>query len=238
MGRGLTDLVWSMVCIVLASSALVQPASAQDPGHLCEVAAQQAADRHAVPGHLMRTLTLTETGRALQGNLRPWPWAINHAGKGHWFASRPEMLAFAEDLLASGNGNFDIGCFQINHRWHSAHFASLSDMADPAQNADYAARFLRGKFEAMHSWRAAVGAYHSLTPAVADIYLARFEATFAQMVGGQAPAAAVEPAQPVSTATAAPGNRFPLLVTGSAGKGGSLVPLSGLAGADLIGLRE
>ncbi len=37
----------------------------------------------------------------------------------------------------------DLGCMQINHRYHGEKFPSVEAMFDPARNVDYAARFLK-----------------------------------------------------------------------------------------------
>ena len=46
-----------------------------------------------MPQAVLHAIALTETGRPDGGRLRPYPWAINREGKGHWFASREEALA-------------------------------------------------------------------------------------------------------------------------------------------------
>jgi hypothetical protein len=187
----------------------------------------------------MLTLSLTETGQTRGGELRPWPWALNHAGRGYWFETADEMIGFAEQLITSGQTNFDIGCFQLNYRWHGEQFTSLTEMAEPARNADYAASFLRTKFNAVQSWRTAVGAYHSQTPATAEAYLARFETVFAQWADGPVDPAP-EALRHASTAIPTPDNvnRYPLLLSGQAGSGPSLVPLQNNGIGGLIGVRE
>ena len=64
---------------------------------------------------------------------------------------------------------------QINYRWHGHAFPSLEDMFDPEWTATYAAQFLRTLYEERGSWSAAAGAYHSLTPELAQKYRARFD---------------------------------------------------------------
>ena len=55
----------------------------------------------------------------------------------------------------------DVGCMQINHHYHSAHFASLAAMFDPALNIDYAARFLRELRQREQTWTMAVARYNA-----------------------------------------------------------------------------
>ncbi|QUS35923.1 lytic transglycosylase domain-containing protein [Falsirhodobacter algicola] len=213
-----------MMRIFLALAVILAPAAAcamQDPAVLCENAAADAARRVGVPVDVMMALTLAETGRQSGGRLRPWPWAINRGGEGAWFASQAEAMAFAETSLREGRRNFDIGCFQINHRWHADGFPNLAAMFDPETNALYAARFLRQHYDRTGDWAQAAGAYHSLTPEFADRYMQRFAAL--RRGEGSAP---VMPA-------VARLNAFPLL-NGGRGHAGSLVPL-GSAARRLIG---
>ena len=144
------------------------------------------------------------------GRLRPWPWAINREGKGYWFGSRDEALAFARASLAEGRPSFDVGCFQINYRYHGQNFPSLEAMFDPDTGAAYAAQFLRSLYRG--DWSAAAGAYHSQTPTRASVYRARFDRILAGLGGAPLVVAAAAPEPPVqrrrrrpSRARAAPG---------------------------------
>ena len=159
-----------------------------------------------MPQDVLHAISLTETGRAQGGRLRPWPWAINREGKGFWFKNRDEALAFAKASLAEGRRSFDVGCFQINYHWHGQNFASLEAMFDPDTGADYAARFLQSLYAERGNWSAAAGAYHSQTPSRAGVYRARFDRIFAGL-GGTAPltvAAASAEADPAPAESAKP----------------------------------
>jgi len=113
---------------VLAAGLLAAgPASAAAPADLCRRAAVEAADRHGVPREIMLAITLTETRR--RGD--PWPWTLNVEGRGHWFEARADALAHARGALAAGRRSVDVGCFQINTRWHGHNFASLEEMIAP-----------------------------------------------------------------------------------------------------------
>jgi soluble lytic murein transglycosylase-like protein len=50
---------------------------------------------------------------------------------------------------------------QINHYYHGERFSSVEAMLDPAQNVDYAARFLKELREREGSWTMAVARYHA-----------------------------------------------------------------------------
>lgn len=183
--------------------AIAQPAAADPGAEVCERAIVAGAAAEGVPADVLHAISLTETGRPDGGRLRPWPWAINREGEGHWFRSRAEAFAFAQSSLAEGRPSFDVGCFQINYYWHGENFPSLETMFDPETGARYAARFLRSLYLERGSWLAAAGAYHSQTPERASIYRARFERILAGL-GGNAdlalasagPAPAADPAAP------------------------------------------
>ncbi|MEM1274912.1 MAG: lytic transglycosylase domain-containing protein [Pseudomonadota bacterium] len=148
---------------------------------ICDHAARSASARHDVPFEIMRALTRTETGRPREGQLEPWPWTINMEGAGHWFDTRAEALRFALDHHARGARSFDVGCFQINFRWHGQAFDSIETMFDQDLNADYAARFLKDLKAEGGDWTRAVGKYHSRTPDLAAKYTGRFQRILANL---------------------------------------------------------
>lgn len=195
----------------------------------CLTAARTAASETGVPFEVLVAIAQTETGRRIDGSVQPWPWAVNLEGQGHWFATRAEAFDFAAQAQAQGGRSFDVGCFQINERWHGENFASLTEMFEPLANARYAARFLRSLYRETGDWSAAAGAYHSRTPGLADGYRQIFDRHLAAIGGAGAGspellAALDQPASPD------PGrvNSYPLLrATGGTGSLGSLVPIFG-----------
>lgn len=157
----------------LALSASAPGSTRSDGGHLgglCREAALRAAERHDVPREMMLAITLTETRRRKFGETGPWPWTLNIEGKGFWFERRDAALDKAREALAAGRRSMDLGCFQINYRWHGEHFASLDDMLEPRIGGDYAARLLRSLYDETGDWMRAAGYYHSRTPKHATRY--------------------------------------------------------------------
>jgi Transglycosylase SLT domain len=191
---------WPALALLLCLTLPVAAGAGQDPAAICERAIVDGARRSGVPESVLHAISLTETGRPSGGRLRPWPWAINREGRGHWFASRDEALAFARASLAAGRPSFDVSCFQINYRHHGHNFPSLESMFDPDVSADYAAQFLRSLYAELGSWSSAAGAYHSRTPARASAYRARFDRILAGL--GGAPLVVAEAAP--ETGNAAP----------------------------------
>lgn len=194
-----------------------------EPPALCTQAASAAADRTGVPLRVLMAIALTETGhRAEDGTFAPWPWALNQAGDSAFFASREEALDHLSALLDQGVTNVDIGCFQLNWRWHGQAFASLDEMIDPDLNALYAAQFLARLYRDSGDWSLAAGAYHSATPDHARRYSDRFDKIYAALSDDMALALSDAPATGAADSRT---NGFPLLQTGAAGAMGSLVPL-------------
>ncbi|MEM1343068.1 MAG: lytic transglycosylase domain-containing protein [Pseudomonadota bacterium] len=168
-----------LVCILAAVSVAghTQARSAiPETAARCHAAARTAAERHAIPEDVMQAITLVETGRRLEGAHRPWPWTLNVAGQGYWFDTRAEALDYARTTLARGQRSFDLGCFQLNYRWHGERFERLDAMLDPAASADYAARFLAELYAETGNWLDAAGKYHSRTPKFFRRYRARVAA--------------------------------------------------------------
>ncbi|MCX8952023.1 transglycosylase SLT domain-containing protein [Ruegeria sp. NA] len=150
-------------------------------GGLCDQAAQHAALSEDVPLDVLRAITRVETGRTVDGMLQPWPWTINVEGQGYWFKSEAEAKAYVFKIFKAGSRSFDVGCFQVNYRWHGKAFRSIDAMFDPDANATYAARFLKDLYFELGSWPAAAGAYHSRTNALAEAYRGRFQTVMAQL---------------------------------------------------------
>lgn len=209
--------------------ALPTAAAVADPSDLCDRAAVEAARATGVPLAVLQAIALTESGRSRAGRVRPWPWATNQGGPGHWFESRAAAEAHVAGLIAEGRRNIDIGCFQINLRWHGHAFASPEAMFEPAANARYAAEFLSGLAAELGSWEAAAGAYHSRTPELAERYGARFRQHLAALEA--------DPPGPLPGPVRAgrgPPSPYPLLAAGDPAGMGSLVPLGGSRGTLLM----
>ena len=171
--------------IILAAACLARPAPlAASPladALSCTDAAVIAERAHAVPAGLLGAIGRIESGRAniVSGVVLPWPWTINVAGEGRVFADKPTAIRAVAALQQAGFRSIDVGCFQINLLHHPAAFMSLDEAFDPQSNALYAARFLHTLQERDRSWDAAIAAYHSSTPGLADRYRTKVIASWA-----------------------------------------------------------
>ena len=224
-----------------AFAVVATPASAvpADLSFVCDRAAEQAAQQTGVPVSVLKAISLTETGRNRGGEMRPWPWTVNMEGAGHWFDTEDAARSFVYGHFKRGARSFDVGCFQINYKWHGENFASVDQMFDPLANAIYAARFLRTLHAETGDWTSAAGAYHSRTPQFADKYAARFERFRAGLRHQDLDSLPEIPDIMLATVRqprqqAPRVNRFPLLQAGSGAGLGSLSPIGNGVGASLF----
>lgn len=201
---------WILAGFLVASGTL-QALGAEPDLEICDAAALRSARETGVPLAILETITRVETGRTLAGAMTAWPWTVNIAGRGYWFDNREDALAFVIRHHKAGARSFDIGCFQVNYRWHGAAFGSLREMFEPYGNALYAARFLSALRDETGSWARAVGFYHSRSPHLAQAYRARFDRMRAKLdppIQNTAPGAALPDVIRVTS-----GSVFPLSIT-------------------------
>lgn len=175
---------------VLALALLVPQVTSANP---CNAAARTAARETGVPPDLLLAIARVESGRASAPDapFAPQPWAVNVAGEGRWFESRNAALRHLRAVRTAGIASFDVGCFQINHRWHGRAFASLDEMIAPGNNARHAARFLKRLYAETGDWMLAAGIYHSRRPAAAERYRARVARARSALASKPAPASRV-----------------------------------------------
>ncbi|MCB1405802.1 MAG: lytic transglycosylase domain-containing protein [Rhodobacteraceae bacterium] len=227
-GPGPNRLCRALVIALLALGLLPAAWPAFARPELCEAAAAQAAQEVGVPTDVLLAIALTETGRGRDGRMRPWPWAANTDGRGHWFDSRDAALAFLRDTLARGQRSIDLGCFQINLRWHGMHFATPEAILDPITSARYAARHLFNLHREFGTWEAAAGAYHSRTPR----HNARYRARFAELRAGLHGRGVAARLDEVRTHAPRPAPSLATPLLAGAPRGASLVPVSASGDAD------
>lgn len=239
--------MWPRCCAAMTLALLLPTGSAAltapDPSEICDQVAHLAAQQTGVPISVLKAISLTETGRKQGGRFRPWPWTVNMEGKGVWFDTRAEAKAYVDKEFGRGARSFDIGCFQINYKWHGDAFASIDEMFDPLTNALYAARFLQRLHAEQGNWGKAAGAYHSRTKEYAERYQARFERIRSPLRVEDDESIPEIPDIVIAAngglASSAPAaarvNSYPLLQTGGVAALGSLVPLGGRIGSPLFG---
>jgi hypothetical protein len=172
-------LVAGLIVAPEAGDAAPPGKSRDDPANPC-LAATVAAEQHsAVPQGLLAVIAKVESGRPTSGTLQPWPWTVDADGQGIFFPTKAEAVAWSRQVLDAGTVTYlDVGCMQVNLKYHPNAFANLEQAFDPVANVEYAGRFLRQLHDgaAAGNWFAAVGFYHSQTPAYAAEYRAQVAA--------------------------------------------------------------
>jgi len=150
----------SLLAKILVAACLSSPlaaTAASAAANPCEAEILRAADRYKIPAGILYAVGLTETGN--KGSLQPN--ALNIEGKAVFPRSRSEALITFQNARREGKTLIDLGCMQINHRYHGDQFRSVDDMLDPRRNVDYAARFLTQLHARHETWSMAVARYHA-----------------------------------------------------------------------------
>ena len=133
--------------------------------NICLAEAKRAEAKHGIPSGLLQSITRVESGRKMvTGGYMPWAWTLNDRGEGLFFDDRDSALAYLRDAMTTPDHSVDVGCMQVNTKWHAEGFLDIADMLDPVHNASYAAGFLLDLHAAHQSWDEAVKHYHSSEP--------------------------------------------------------------------------
>ena len=129
---------------------------------LCEYLAKDAEKKYGLPENILLSISRVESGyQKVDGVTRAWPWTLNAGGDSAYFQTKEAALRSLNSRIKKGTTNIDVGCMQLNYRWHKKFFKSLSDMISPTKNVDYGARFLKKLHQRHGSWEKAVKHYHS-----------------------------------------------------------------------------
>jgi hypothetical protein len=134
-----------------------------DFSQICAKAVHAAEIASKLPRFLMHAVSLTESGRWYEtARARvAWPWTVTAGGKGKFFPTKAAALAEVRRLQSSGVSNIDVGCMQINLKYHGHVFQELEEAMEPVNNVAYAAALLKRLRLKAGSWAHAVGRYHT-----------------------------------------------------------------------------
>lgn len=133
------------------------PASGEPDGLVCEREFVRASKESGVPLGVLYAVGLTESGA--RGRLHPL--ALNIGGEPHYPENVTDALARIDRARQSGVALIDVGCMQINIRFHLRKFGSVRAMLDPDRNVRYGASFLKELHTAVGNWTSAVARYHA-----------------------------------------------------------------------------
>ena len=145
---------------------LINPSLAfTDDKNICEKQIIEIERQINIPKGLLKAIGLTESGRYIEKSKKViWPWTINYKKKSLFFESKSQMLKFLESKVKKGNYDLDVGCMQINLKWHGKYFKKISDSIDPKINISYATSFLFKLKSDFKTWTEAIKRYHSSKP--------------------------------------------------------------------------
>ncbi len=142
-------------------------------------AATHATERQAnLPERVLQAIAIVESGRwnDRDNTHAAWPWTVTSGSQEWYLDTKQQAIAQVESLLNAGVRNIDVGCMQLNLRYHREYFNNLTQMFDPLRNVSYAATYLKKLRKNTPDWITAVGNYHSTTPKYHDRYRKRFVA--------------------------------------------------------------
>lgn len=112
--------------------------------------------------YLLYVVALTESARAFNDIVAPWPWALNRKGETIYLDDHEAAAAHVRSLLAIGQQSIDIGLMQVNLRWHGHRVQRAEDLLDPVTNLHVGADILAESIaSAPGDLILGVGRYHS-----------------------------------------------------------------------------
>lgn len=147
----------AITAAMAAGFAVPAAPAASDPSSKCEIEIARAEDAYGIPRGLLRAISIVESGR----NGRPWPWTIGEPGAPLYASSREVAAAEARRRISQGRRSIDLGCLQVNWRWHGERFPDPEWVLEPKNNAEYAAWHLAELRHIHGSWTLAVARYHA-----------------------------------------------------------------------------
>ena len=171
--------IWSIwfAAALMTVAAWGHPASAKSAisTDLCERSVLREERAQRIPARLLHAISIAESGRwnkARKENTA-WPWTVTSGGKGQYYPTKVAAIRAVQRLQRQGVRNIDVGCMQVNLRYHPKAFQSLDEAFDPTANARYAGRFLAQLHQEKRSWVQAVKHYHSATRSLHMRYRAK-----------------------------------------------------------------
>ena len=162
------SIIFTLSFLILVKEAL---ADNIDKLKLCENTIESVELQTDIPKGLLLGIGKAEAIRKINNKYIIWPWTINHAGKSLFFDNKEQMKNYVFKNLKRKNFNIDVGCMQINIKWHKNNFKKISDMFEVNPNISYAASFLKQLKNKHGSWDKAIKHYHSSDPKKNNPYL-------------------------------------------------------------------
>ena len=162
------SIIFTLSFLILAKEAFTDNI---DKLKLCENTIESVELQTDIPKGLLLGIGKAEASRKINNKYIIWPWTINHAGKSLFFDNKEQMKNYVFKNLKRKDFNIDVGCMQINIKWHKNNFKKISDMFEINPNISYAASFLKQLKNKHGSWDKAIKHYHSSDPKKNNPYL-------------------------------------------------------------------
>ncbi len=180
-GNGLQAMAWEGICLDTAA---------------------RVNHQEGLPPHMLGSIAITESGRMDPDSKAKvaWPWTVTSGGEGQYFPTKAAAVAEVRRLQKAGVENIDVGCMQINLKYHPNAFASVEAGFDPETNVRYAARFLKDMRQSFGSWSDAVRHYHSADDTRSLAYAKRVAKNYYDLTGAKPGTTAEKPTQQVAAA--------------------------------------
>ena len=173
---------------------------------VCLDTAARVNAQEGLPPHMLGSIAITESGRMDPDTKAKvaWPWTVTSGGAGQYFPTKAAAIAEVRRLQKAGVENIDVGCMQINLKYHPKAFDSIAAGFDPETNVRYAARFLKDMRQGFGSWSDAVRHYHSADDTRSLAYAKRVAKNYYDLIGAKPGAVADAPRQVAAATPARP----------------------------------
>ena len=158
-------------------------ANSFEKSNSCEKTIESIELQTDIPKGLLLGIGKAEAIRKINNKYIIWPWTINHAGKSMFFDTKKQMRNYVSKNLKKNDFNIDVGCMQINIKWHKNNFKKIADMFEVSPNISYAASFLLQLKNKHGSWDKAIKHYHSSDPKKNIPYLIKVKSFWKKFEG-------------------------------------------------------
>lgn len=165
----------NLFCAFILGNLCIASLAGASDSDLCDQSINLVAKNSIVPREVIYKIARLESGRHIDGRQVSWPWSLNNSGRGYFLKDRAEALAKLAKLKAQGKTNIDVGCMQLNIRWHAEFFKNFAQMINPLDNVQYAVSYLEELYEETNSWEKAVKYYHSRNAKFNAVYYAKYK---------------------------------------------------------------
>ena len=166
-------------------ASLNQKTTDADRADICGRATLKAEKDYQIKPELLQTIAMVESGRWDKTLNRrvAWPWTVQSNGHGHYYKTKEEAVAAVKALQAQGVKNIDVGCMQINLKYHGHAFKSVEEALEPEKNVAYGAKFLQKLYQNNgHNWQKTAMQYHSKNHTNGMMYKKRLEKHYAAYI--------------------------------------------------------